>query len=61
MSDAHHFLEEIKNRFLGRGETEPSANQDDHAWQIVVIDLAGSTLRVLKELEEPQASFFGAT
>ena len=57
MSDALHRLEEIKNRLLGKDEAERNMDQDDTAWQIVVIDLAGSTLRLLKELEEPHYAF----
>jgi len=58
MSDAlHHRLEEIKNHLLGKDEVECAPEHEDAAWQIVVIDLANSTLRLLKEIEEPHYAF----
>ena len=61
MSDAYHLLEEFKNRLLGGNGADHITAHEDHAWQIVVIDLAGSTLRVLKELEEPPYPVLSAT
>lgn len=51
MSEALNRLESIRNRLFGRDHEDVISNDEDKAWQIVVIDLAGSTYRLLKELE----------